>query len=255
MSESETQQRPYGEGIYRRRIQLNTEGSSVIGNLEDDFHRFRVRLEHDGTAVQSIVGESARYPWTTCPSAAAQLQSLVGMTLSESAAAAARHTDPRQQCTHFFDLASCTITHAASNRSTRTYDIEVPDRTDNKTSPKLSVDGRPVLAWEVEESKIVAPEPYAGRLIGAGFQKWLEATFDLENQEYGLLLRRACTISLGRFVSLDQYSSAGELGHRTLGICFSYQTENVDRARRAYGMTREFSTMPDRLLSNDGSQF
>ncbi len=60
---------PYGQGIYHRRIRATSSPGLVNAELEDDFHHFRVRLQHDGEKIVEIEGDAVRYPWTTCPGA------------------------------------------------------------------------------------------------------------------------------------------------------------------------------------------
>src|SRR5690606_20541627 len=51
-------------GAYRRSLLIVTrEPGVVVADLEDDFHRFRVVLEHDGARVTAVSGEGLRTPW------------------------------------------------------------------------------------------------------------------------------------------------------------------------------------------------
>src|SRR5262245_29567242 len=100
---------PYGEGVYRRGFALAGGEGSVVADLEDDFHRFRVTLEHDGERVTHVLAQAFRYPWTECVGAVAVLRGLEGAALSQRPRAAARHADPRANCTHLFDLAGLAI--------------------------------------------------------------------------------------------------------------------------------------------------
>src|SRR5262245_33822255 len=90
---------PVGDSGYRRRIHLvSTDNATVVANLEDDFHRFRVTLEHDGSVVRSLRGEAIRYPWSACPGADALLKRFDGVALFDSCTALAGHDDPKQHC-------------------------------------------------------------------------------------------------------------------------------------------------------------
>ena len=102
-------ERPWGDGTYRRRILVRRAGARAWGELEDDFHHFRVELRHDGSLVTDVVGSGLRSPWTTCLDAGVPLRTLVGTRLTTGPLALS-HLDARQNCTHMFDLAGLTGT-------------------------------------------------------------------------------------------------------------------------------------------------
>jgi hypothetical protein len=196
--------RPYGDGIFRRRFLMRAESGRVVGDMEDDFHRFRVELEHDGEHVRQIRGEAHRHPWTECPGATAALKKLVGMPLSTNPTAAASHTSPRENCTHLFDVASLAVAHAAARRERRQYDIVIPDRREWRTHATLHRDNEPMLAWDVAGTRIEGPAPFEGvEMRGASFIRWTEDQLDPETAEAVLALRRACFIAMGRARDLD----------------------------------------------------
>ena len=239
----------YGKGIYRRRIRLVASPGAVRARLEDDFHHFGVTLHHDGERVSAVDGQATRYPWTTCAEAVVPLQDMAGLVLSVRVMDPARSLDPRRQCTHLFDLACLAFAHAGARRDRRQYDVEIPDRRQQRTTMRLRRDGEPVLAWEVEEGQIVSPAPFAGRSLAKGFPDWAEATLDPELAEAAIVLRRASAISIGRAFPLDRIPRARELASRTLGACYSFSPGIIERGERMYGTSREFSHTPDRLLS------
>src|SRR5690606_39017251 len=73
----------FPEGSYRRRLRMTIVDEGVVdGRLEDDFHYFSIRMEHDGAVVTSMQATAHRWPWTTCPDAAGPLHALEGMELS-----------------------------------------------------------------------------------------------------------------------------------------------------------------------------
>ncbi len=240
----------YGRGIFRRCIRLRAQGSRVEGDLEDDFHRFGVRLDHDGRQVVRIQGAAGRYPWSACPGAVAPLQRLVGMRLATACSAARAWTDPRAQCTHLFDLAGLAIAHAAAGRRERRYEIEIPDRVDGRCHARLRRDGEALLDWEIERGSVVAPEPFAGRpSFGGGFARWAEATLAPDLAEAAVVLQRACGISLGRMWDMDQVPGAWVFGAMTSGACHTFQPGTVEGARRVVGSMRDFSATPEDLLT------
>lgn len=239
----------YGRGSYRRRIRLRAEGRCVTGDLEDDFHRFRVHLEHDGEVVVRAEGEALRFPWTSCPGAVAPLARLEGMRLSRSSRAAHGHTDPRAQCTHLFDLAGLAIAHASRGAS-RDYDIEVPDRVDGRTRATLRRDGEPLLHWEIERSRIAAPEPFAGRSTRSGFLDWVQETLDPDLAEAALVLQRACSIALGRLYDMDRVEGPSAFGVMAGGVCHTFSPGTMEQARRVVGSARDLTQAPEALLAD-----
>jgi len=240
---------PYGEGVYQRKIRLTSSAGLVNGELEDDFHHFRVRLHHAGEKVVEMEGEALRYPWTTCPGATAPLQALRGLRLSSRVSAPAHEHDPRAHCTHLFDLASLAFTHAASGRSTRLYEIRIPDRVEKRTRVTLARDGTQILSWAVEGRRITDPPPFAGRSLTKGFVDWADSEFDPETAEAAIVLRRACSISFGRAFPLDHIPNASDLASRTLGACYTFSPAVIGEGKRMLGSTLEFTHTPERLLS------
>jgi hypothetical protein len=244
-------QRRYGDGVYRRAFLLVAGQGRVVADMEDDFHRFRVVLEHGGERVVRVGAQTIRHPWTECAGAAAKLRGLEGMPLSRRQSAAGRHADPRVNCTHLFDVATLAVAHAAAGRARRRYDIEVPDRREGRTQARLARDGAPLLAWDVAGATIVAPEPYAGLdLRGVGFLLWTEKRLDPEAAEAALLLRRACLISLGRLRDLDAARDASAYASLAPGSCHTFTPGVAERALRIRGATLEFSEHPERLLAD-----
>jgi hypothetical protein len=242
---------PYGAGIFRRRFLLRARSGVVEAWMEDDFHRFRVTLEHDGERVTRIEGESLRYPWTECPGASVPLGELTGMPLSESPVATARHTNPRANCTHMFDVATLAVTHAAAGRGERQYDIAIPDRTDGKTTARLWRDGARLLSWELDKHQISAPDDAAGlSLQGATFVAWASKRFEPERAEAVLALRRACFISMGRARDLDEAPSAQVYMAVAKGSCHSFTEGIAEKAFRVKGTTRDFTGEPNALLAD-----
>jgi hypothetical protein len=241
---------PYGEGIFRRAFRLVGRPGRVVAEMEDDFHRFRVTLEHDGARATRVVGEAFRYPWTECPGAAAVLSGLAGMPLTTRPTAAGEHSDPRANCTHLFDTAALAVAHAAAGRAQRRYDAEVPDRRDGRTRARLRRDGALLLDWEVENTRIVAPEPFAGRgLRGGAFLRFVESELDPDLGEAALVLRRVCFISAGRARDLDAAPNAGVYMPLASGSCYSFTPGTAERALRVRGTTREFTHRPEALLA------
>jgi hypothetical protein len=224
----------------------------VVADLDDDFHRFRVTLSHDGTHVKRVEGEGLRFPWTTCPDAAGPLRELEGAPLAPRATAAAEHADPRATCTHMFDLAALAMAHAAAGRGTRQYDAEIPARVDGRTRARLWRDGDLVLEWTVDDREgVVDPPPYSDAPWQGGFMKWADETLDADAAEAAIVLRRAVTIGMGRGMDLDVYARASEIAPMMNSICFTFQTPQVEVALRHRGASRDRAATPDALLADD----
>jgi hypothetical protein len=239
---------------YRRRIRVHTAGPGVVvSELEDDFHHFVVTLTHDGEHVLSCKNISHRWPWSTCPDAAEPLRELAGMPLSRRFTAAGAWTDPKQNCTHQFDTACHAITHAASDRETRVYDLEIPrrDLESGETNVRLWVDGEPRLAWKINWSGIDdPPPPFDAAPWRGGFMRWADATLPEDDAECAIVLRRACDIGMGRGMDLDGIPVADRLPQTMGGICHTMQPGVVEVAFRHVGSIRDFARDPDRLLKD-----
>jgi len=240
----------YGTGAYRRRIRVRSAEGALHADMEDDFHRFALRVEHDGERVTAVHGAARRAPWTTCPAAVDELERLVGVRLTESHAEVREYSDPRTHCTHLFDLATVAITCAARGAPGADYRVEIPDAADGRRKVRLERDGSSALEWHIEEARIVAPTPapYAGMGLRGGFGRWAEATLEPAVAEAAQVLRRAVFIAVGRRFDLDQIESATALGTAP-STCHSFSPDVWQQADRAHGTVRDFSERPDALLA------
>jgi hypothetical protein len=242
---------------YRRRIRVETvEPGVIVSKLEDDFHHFVVTLRHDGRVVEDVTGAAHRWPWATCPDAAASLQALKGMPLSLRFTAAGGWTDPKQNCTHQFDAACHAITHAARGGavgSVRQYDLEIPRRDfeTGATRVRLWVDGSPRLAWSLTWNGIVGPEPpFDAAPWRGGFMRWADTTLPEDDAECAITLRRASDIGMGRGMDLESVPVAADLPRSMGAVCYSMQPGIVEVAVRHRGSIRDFASHPERLLAD-----
>jgi hypothetical protein len=241
------------DGPYRRRIRTVTVERGVVGGgLEDDFHHFEVALRHEGNRVTSVGARSRRWPWATCPDAAANLRPIVGMPLSTRCTAIAAVADPRMNCTHQFDLAGLCVSHAARGADARQYDAELPPAVDGITEPRLWRDGELVLAWTLSwrdgTHRLVESPPFDEAPWRGGFFRWADEHLEPEDAEAAIVLRRACEIAMGRGMDLEAYHSAEELGPMMGGVCYTMQPLVVPVAFRNRGSIRDFARHPDDLL-------
>jgi hypothetical protein len=245
---------PFPTGAFRRRIRTVVEGPDVVtGGLEDDFHYFQVRVRHDGERVLDVEADSRRWPWSTCPSAAEPLRTLAGMPLSLRCMAVGDWSDPRQNCTHMFDLAGLAVAHAARGGppgTARQYDVEIPAgaQSGGPTDVSLWRDGTLRLRWTLDGRACVAPPPYSSVRWRGGFLRWADEHLDLDDSEAAIVLRRACDIGMGRGMDLDAVPVADQLPQIMSGICHTMQPTVIHVALRNVGTIRDFSRDPDRLL-------
>jgi hypothetical protein len=241
------------EGAYRRRIRTVVVDQGVVeGGLEDDFHHFEVTLRHDGDRVTGVEARSRRWPWSTCPDAAAHLRPIEGMPLSPRCTAIAEVADPRSNCTHQFDLAGLCVSHATRGLQRRQYDVELPPVVDGVTEPRLWRDGELLLQWTLSSRggrlRLADCPPYSDAPWRGGFFRWADRTLDPETAEAAIVLRRACEIGMGRGMDLEAYDSADELGSMMTGVCYTMQPSVMPVALRTRGTIRDFTRHPEALL-------
>ena len=238
------------DDVYRRSIRLvTTEPGTVVGDLEDDFHRFRVTVRHDGARVLAAEGEALRWPWTTCPGAVEPLALLAGAPLTERCTGIGAYLKPRANCTHMFDLAGLAVAHAARGTTTRRYDVSVSPSRDREGRAMLERDGVVLHEWTLVSNRAVAPEPFSTVPWEGGYFRWAEETFDPEAAEAVVVLRRACTIASGRGIELDSIPAASELVYMT-GACYTFSPERMPVAYRVRESVRDFGPEPDAILAN-----
>src|SRR5271154_6576741 len=154
---------------FRRRLRVTPRAGSVCSELEDDYHRMSVRLDHDGRTVRHIEPVMQRVPWTICPGAAAQLQrTFTGVALADFAA----RGEKRENCTHLHDLAILAAAHAADH-SPLLYDILVSDPIEERRRVELRRNGAVVLGWTDQQFVIIEPAELAGRRLDK-LRPWIE---------------------------------------------------------------------------------
>ncbi len=233
--------RPPASPLYRRLIDIQAgSAGEVTAWMEDNFHHFAVRLQHDGDKVLSVDAISRRTPWSTCAAASTKLQALVGQKLVSRASAIGDMLSMRMQCTHMFDLAGLALAAAANGVAHRVYQATVtlrqplPVKGAPHTGQCVAVlcrDGEEVLHWVVEDQAIVSPE---SRSLLRGFRAWTE-TLPIREAEDALVLRRAVDVSGGLSVDLDSIASPLDLNMPA--VCHSYQPDQAALARRHKGMS------------------
>jgi hypothetical protein len=205
--------------------------------LEDDFHRFLLRLTHTDDIVTGLETEAVRYPWSTCPAAG---PFLIEQTLGQSLQRLAS-LDPHSHCTHLFELLVLCAAHAGDSHPTR-FDIRVPDRQHDRTWATLSENGQEVLRWEVDGTLIAGPGDWAGRDLRQ-LSRW-KGSLPKLLAERATLLRRGLHISNGRSSRALGINRAADLGAARMGACFTYQMPRALHALRSSdGGSRDFSRL------------
>lgn len=235
---------------FRRRILIATDplaiGTRYRAALEDDFHHFRVELVIHKGLIASLHAQALRNPYSLCPSAADQLQLLVGTAPNTSAHAVMRQVDASQQCTHMLELSGLAAAAAANSIQQRRYEIEVPLRIEGRTRARLFRDGTQLLTWHIKDLEIEGPPPYSGIGLRQGMARWALTNLTEDMAEAALVLRRCAVISLGKNKPLDAQKHA-----KLTSACYAQQPERAPLAFRQVGSTWNFSWQPQQLCKDD----
>lgn len=222
-------------GAYRRAVRIAADAGLVTLAMEDDVHSFTLSLEHENGVVTTIAASADRTPWTNCPGAVQQLQSLRGKSLetlrrlpgSERAA----------QCLHLYDLVLLATRHAGKSSFERLYRAEG----DYDQSPPLFtlwLNGAQVLRWAVDN----------GRITGSAFDgvalRQLPRTLadcSEDETEAALILRRAAMISPVRTVDFEAFDHMLAIDPNGGPSCYAKQPQRRAEAARRDGIVLNFS--------------
>ena len=238
----------YGSGLFRRRVCLRVASRHVTVELEDSNHAFRLVLRHDGERVTAIEPDYVRHPFTTCPESARHLAVLIDQRL-DGTPFVRRMIETRSSCTHVTDMTALALTHALEDGLVRLYDITVDDERDGRTRARVDCDGRTVHDWVCVGHAVVEPATHAGQPMMRGFHAWTQAAFPAEAFEAALMLQRGYFVAQSR-----RYVTEPEREHPAIGdglpegVCYSYSTPVVQRARRIAGSKRDFTDDAGELL-------
>jgi hypothetical protein len=220
-----------------RRFIVTPMVGQVVSEVEDDYHRMRVTIQHDGTIATSVKGEMIRAPWTTCPGAPVQLEkTFTGMALDAFAARGEKSAN----CTHLHDLAVLAAVHA-HDKAPLTYDVVVSDPIEGRREAELRRNGATLMTWTLEGINVVAPAEIAGlSLFKLG--AWIE-TLSSDMQEAARIFRWGSLIANGRTIPLEQQSDATRMPPN----CYTFQPEMARKATRV-GVVKDFSKGTERPL-------
>ena len=240
----------YGTGCYRRRVLLqNVDARTVLAEMEDDQHGFRITLKHNGDVVTDIHSESLRIPMTTCGGAGDVLAQLAGIPLSDSPRSLAMHANPRAHCTHQYDLLGLAITQARRETPTRQYDIAIHDEQDSVQRVTGEIDNEPAFDWQLRGHTIESDGVWQGINVQKGFAQWAEQHLPADRFELALIVQRGMLVSTTRRVLIPPMDGMGLLDDpMTKGVCYSYSEPVIQRAIRRGDNHRDFSQTPEQLL-------
>jgi hypothetical protein len=110
----------------------------------------------------------------------------------------------------------------------------------------LCRNGEEVLWWNLEDERIIAPAPYAGRTIHFGFRAWTEQR-PVDEAEHALVLRRIAFASNGRRIAIEQLASAAELGQGP--VCHTFQPGRREVALPTPRSRRRFDHGAEEMLA------
>jgi hypothetical protein len=240
----------YGNGMYRRRVRLqHVDSRTVLAEMEDDQHGFRIELQHDGRAMTAIRSESLRIPMTTCGGAGAVLAQLAGVPLSDSPRSLAAHSNPRSHCTHQFDLLGLAVTHSLRADVMRQYDIAIHDAVDGLQRVVGEINGVTVFDWQLRGHIIETEGVWQGVSVQKGFAQWAELHLPPEQLELALVIQRGMLVSTTRRVLIEPMEGMGLLDDpMTKGVCYSYSEPAIRDAVRYGNNHRNFTHAPEQLL-------
>lgn len=220
-------------GLWRK-IVLQPGDGWIGGALEDDMHRFHIRLDHAEGRITGVTAKAVRHPWSACPGATGFIaRELTGERLTDVA-----DRDPFQHCTHLFDLAVLAAAHAGDTAPTR-FDMTVADRAEGRTTARLMQDGVEKVRWELDGTAIAGSGIHAGRDLRQ-LSRW-KRELPPQEAEWATLLRRAIFVSGARQYVPPAGQQTAVMSEGRMGVCFNYQLPQAEHSTRNPDWHRDFS--------------
>jgi hypothetical protein len=216
-------------GLWRR-IVLQPGPSYIGGALEDDMHRFHLRIDHAGGRIVAVAARALRHPWSACPGATEFIATELTGELLEDVA----RRDPYQHCTHLFDLAVLAAAHADDGDPT-CFDMRVADRVEQRTTATLAENGIEQLRWRLDGTKIAGTDRDLRQL-----SQW-KRELPPHEAEWAMLLRRAVFVSGARQYRAPSLEQTAALNEGRMGVCFNYQLPQAEHSTRTPNWHRDFS--------------
>ncbi len=244
----------YGSGIFRRRIHLAAESGRVVAQLEDSAHGFRATLEHDGTVVTGIRGESLRTPYDICAGATEPIKAFVGQRIDTPAARIVRIINPFKNCTHLYDLSALALEmcqlHETTGATERQIDVIIPDEQGEPVDARVLIDGDEVLLWQVLNWQITGPAEVAGKPFYRGFAAWVNETLSGLESTAAFALQKGYLVSESRRYDMNAIAGqAPEIQEGMKDICYTYSSERVNTGIRLRDTMRDFTDCEEQLLT------
>lgn len=219
----------YPPGLHRR-ILLQPSTGWIGAALEDDMHRFHLRIDHADERIARIAAKAIRHPWSACPGAAGFItEELTGRTLAEVGG-----RDPARHCTHLYDLAILAAAHIGDEAPT-CFDMLVADRVGGRTTAILLENGAQVLRWRLEGT-VIADTGLDLRQLS----KWKRG-LPPRDAERATLLRRAIFVSGARQYVAPSPEQTAIMNEGRMGVCFNYQMPQAKTSTRTPNWHRDFS--------------
>lgn len=240
----------YGNGIFRRRIQLVKAGLSVEVVLEDCSHAMSLNMHHNDTHIVSMAGIVKRGPVTSCQSAPEKLQDFIGLSLHNDLNHYRRLAPANSHCTHLHDMALLAIEHSQQKQTTHQFDIAVADEQEGLIKCEIQLDGEIVHRWSIRNAHIETPTKYRGQAVFKGFIAWANQHFEESALRCAFALQRGILVAGAR--RWDMASVAGEPADTFgpgLGVCYSYSQDRQKNSLRSHNPTRDFTHTPEQLLT------
>jgi hypothetical protein len=204
--------------------------------MEDTEHAFQIDFTHADGKVTSVKAAWNRQPFNVCLGATLALEAMVGCRLSDSLFAIARHTDPKQQCTHMYDMFCLAVRHAYEQRPDYRYDVVMPDSVDGPVVATLTRNGEKQLELELEQEDyvtIVRPEPCRGLSILKGFMSWVKGHVPADQHEHYFIMQKALFIArMQKFDVESMLGKSARLSGPPEGVCYASQPERYPAAVR-----------------------
>lgn len=240
----------YGTGVFRRKVRLQRDAVSILAELEDYAHGFRLRIDHDGVRVTAIASEALRIPMTTCNETNRPLQQLIGCPLTAGWEEFRRRLPPAANCTHLQDLAWWSLAHARRDTARCEYEIAVTDESEAPSECSVWRNGELAIRLQARLGTVVAPAAIVGKSMMRGFSAWATAHYPERDHEAAVMLQRGYFVAQARRHgrrSADEIRIADFESMR--GACYSYAIGVVERARLTENSERDFTHRPDLLLA------
>lgn len=237
---TDTRHRVHPPGFWRRIILIPSLARIDVA-LEDDAHRFLLRMSHEAGKITDVSARTDRAPWSTCADAGAYLgERLIGCRLEDVAA-----LESSSHCTHLLDLA--VLSAAQSGATGRLcYDMRVTDPIGALRTATLAENDRPGLVWQLDGTEIIGHGQWAGRDLKK-LAIWKDE-LSVQDALWATMLRRAVLVSGVRRQPGILAARAADRGPSRIGACYTYQLPRTEEAVPTINWRRDFSGSADTPL-------